>query len=126
MIYTATLYERPFLNLTSGKKFKELRVDKPKYGQVKPGDIILFSNVESDKDFRMAEVLVKGVFRYASLEDVVQEHDPRKILPSAETASDLEQALLRYYSLDVIKQFGILIWDITLVAVHLHPIKKLG
>lgn len=97
------LRKTPFFLIQNGEKTVECRLFDEKRRQIQLGDMIIFS-LMSDETQKVT-VRVVGLLRYASFAEMFARSDPRKF--GGKTASELNEALLTYYSLDEQEKNGV-------------------
>lgn len=96
MIYFRVM-SRYFYQIRSGAKKVEGRLAKPKYANLKPGDLFFF--VSQNGDELQAEVL--KVILYSSFSEMIGAEGYRTLIPDAHSSTDV---LKQYLSLDGYKE----------------------
>lgn len=105
------LQETPFAMIKNGTKTVECRLYDEKRQAIMLGDRIVFSRM--DDPVQTLEVQVKGLLRYETFEEMFKGYDPQRF--GGENTADLTESMLRYYSLDQQRAYGVLGIAITLV-----------
>lgn len=117
MVHVMKLKNEPFQKIKSGQKTVELRLFDNKRRQLDIGDDIIFTNL-SNADERLA-VRVKALYRYASFEELFNEISPEKCgNRKGETAKEAAVGMLKYYSDNQIRSYGVLGIKIELVPLE--------
>ena len=117
MVHVMKLKNEPFQKIKSGQKTVELRLFDNKRRQLDIGDDIIFTNL-SNADERLA-VRVKALYRYASFEELFNEISPEKCWNrKGETAKEAAVGMLKYYSDNQIRSYGVLGIKIELVPLE--------
>ena len=98
------LKSTPFTLIQSGEKTVECRLFDEKRQKIQLGDSIIFS-LRSDEAKKIT-VNVVGLLRYGTFAEMFARNDPQKF--GGKTASELTEALLKYYALDEQKKDGVL------------------
>lgn len=98
-----------FTFLKNGQKTIEGRIKKGWYKFVKPKDhIIVYNEEETDS----VEVLVKAVRAYASIKEMLESEEIRKLLPDVGTVQKGVRVYKRFYTEDQQKEFGVIAIEI--------------
>lgn len=106
-IHSMKLKASPFEKIASGRKTVELRLYDEKRRKINIGNKIVFTRFE-DPEQKM-EVVVKALHRYASFEDLFRNISPEKCGNNrSETPEEAAAGMLKYYSEDQIKKYGVL------------------
>lgn len=117
MVHVMKLKNEPFQKIKSGQKTVELRLFDNKRRQLDIGDDIIFTNL-SNADERLA-VRIKALYRYASFEELFNEISPEKCgNRKGETAEEAAVGMLKYYSDNQIRSYGVLGIKIELVPLE--------
>lgn len=104
MIVEMNLNPEPFEAIQSGLKDIEMRLYDDRRKKIKVGDIIMFNNRDTDEKM-FVEVL--NLYRFKNFEELYKQFDKSRLgYKEDEIAnpSDME----KYYSKELIEQFGVL------------------
>lgn len=88
----------------NGQKTVEGRIGKSWYRNVLPGDRIIVSNNEETDSF---EVEVVDVRLYATIREMLENEDLKKVLPDVDTVEQGVRAYRRFYTEEQEKEFGV-------------------
>lgn len=101
------LDKEPFFNIKAGRKTVELRLFDGKRRQLDIGDDIIFTNLSNDNE--EIAVKVKALYRYDSFEELFAEISPEKCgFNHRETTEEAASHVLKYYSKEKIRTYGVL------------------
>lgn len=103
MFHEMKLQSSPFQKIKDGTKTIELRLFDEKRQQLKLGDEIEFSLIDSPDEKLLTEVV--GLLRYKSFQDLYKDYLPEVI--GSETKDDW-RLMRKYYSEEDEKRFGVL------------------
>ena len=95
--------QKVFVAIKNGEKTIETRATTPKYGDIKSGDILVFTCHK-----KRLEKMVEKVKFYKTIDDMVKEIDFRQIMPFADSVEEMKKV---YYSFpnyqEKIRDFGL-------------------
>ena len=111
MIYSMRLQHQPFLSIKSGRKTIELCLNDDKRKLLNEGDMVEFTDVNTG-DTLTCEVV--NLHRYASFEELYQNHDKISIGYTENEVADPKD-MLAYYPLDEIEKYGVVGIEIKIV-----------
>ena len=91
--------QEPFLSfIKSGHKIVEGRLAKEKYLNLKKGDIIKINDIE---------VIIKGVIKYLSFEEMLIMEGVKNVIPNAQKLSEAVNVYYKFYSKEDEKTLGV-------------------
>ena len=100
------LNHQPFVAIKNGTKTVEIRLNDPKRQQIKIGDEIQFTDLETDE---MLETEVRGLEVFPSFRDLFAKYSGVIIgSPEAETIDELDQENVEIYSRAREQKYGAL------------------
>ncbi len=103
MLHEMKLQDDPFKKISGGTKTIEMRLYDEKRRKVKKGDLIEFTNINSNEKLR---VRVINLYRYKDFDELYKNHDKVSIgYNEDEKASPCDMSM--YYSDEDIKKYGV-------------------
>ena len=111
MIYEMNLHPGPFESIRSGRKDIEMRLYDDRRKSIRIGDEIVFTNNETRETIK---VLVVNLYRFNNFEELYSQFDKTRLGYSKDDIADSKDMEF-YYSIDKIKQYGVLAIEIKLI-----------
>lgn len=103
MTHMMNLQHEPFVKIKNGTKTIEMRLYDEKRSRIKVGDFIVFTDIDSGETI---ECSVTKLFIYSTFEELYFHHDQRLLGYRCDEEAKPSD-MLRYYSADEIKRFGV-------------------
>lgn len=116
--FEMNLFESPFEAIKNGTKTIEMRLNDEKRRRIRPGDVIVFSKINSKEKIT---VKVKSIHKYKSF-DTLYQHFDKVALGYGENEMPSPKDMLAYYGEEDIKKYGVLAIEIKLVRYNHNEI----
>ncbi|MBE6529737.1 MAG: ASCH domain-containing protein [Ruminococcaceae bacterium] len=103
MTHQMNLAHEPFEKIKSGTKTIEMRLFDEKRAAIRPGDIIVFTDLETKQALSCA---VRQLYRYPDFAELYRYHDPVSIGYNANETPHPDD-MLSYYTKEQIAKYGV-------------------
>lgn len=101
-LHNLNVQEPYFSYIQSGKKTVEGRLNKGKFKEIKPGDTIIFNDLETNP-FKVLETNL-----YSSFSEMIKSETLEKTVPDKKTIQDAVDVYYKFYTKAQEKEFGVL------------------
>ena len=103
MTHQMNLAHEPFAKIKSGTKTIEMRLFDEKRAAIRPGDIIVFTDLETNQALSCA---VRQLYRYPDFDELYRHHDKISIGYGADDTATPDD-MLAYYTKEQIAKYGV-------------------
>ena len=105
------LQEVPFKLISNGQKTVEMRLNNKDRDKISKGDFITFYNSNNEETIK---VIVLSVSKFSSFEELYDAYPKQRLGYQFNEVAD-SRDMLRYYTVEDIKRYGVLAIEISLV-----------
>ena len=111
MEHRMNLWASPFRHIKHGAKTVEMRLNDEKRRKIQVGDIIIFTNAETQEEMKVSVV---NISKFSDFAEIYSKYDKIAIGYEADEIAHPDDMLL-YYSKEKIAQYGVLAIEIKLI-----------
>lgn len=111
MEHRMNLWDSPFRHIKQGTKTVEMRLNDEKRRLISPGDMIIFTNADTQEEIK---VVVSNVNTFKNFAELYSNYDSIAIGYEEHEIAHPDDMLL-YYSKEKIEQYGVMAIEIRLI-----------